>query len=538
MRRSVAALAAVAALAVAFATPASAKFGMTKTKVTLKRMRPPEVALVGETVTVEVVTRLRGLSDRSLDGMRQRVEEAIRAGGALRFVDDRADCRVAISVDDVDARVDDSIVYEDKYVQTGTKQEWNEKKKKYEEKAVYGNRKEPVHVHTAGGKLVAAVSVKTPLGEHTADVAASYSNTFKGDARIPSEAATESELERYLVEQAADKAAAVVAFTQDPVEALLAVDGELKDGNKLAQAGLWKEALASWTARTFKGDKEAARQHNVGVAHEALAYGFAPDGPEHQAELDQAADSYKKALALDPGEKYFSEPIPRIQVSLGYADTARRLAADVQHWKEEGVKKQAEARAKEARVARAAAPDTAKAPAPTAPARPSRPAVKKPAPAAPPEPETGLGGSASLALPLRNGSFESALAPWKVAGRGTVVDGGRGKVLQAIGGSAAPTTVSQPVSVDVSGASAANVSLEYKVAAGPASARLFVVYADDQGRSRTSSVELAKGDNPGDWTPAGLDLAALKPKAARVKEVRIVVEDGTVLLDNVALTVR
>jgi hypothetical protein len=46
------------------------------------------------------------------------------------------------------------------------------------------------------------------------------------------------------------------------------------------------------------------------------------------------------------------------------------------------------------------------------------------------------------------------------------------------------------------------------------------------------------GDPPGDWTPWTGDLVGLRPRATRVKEVRIVTEGGTVLLDNVALTVR
>ena len=75
-----------------------------------------------------------------------------------------------------------------------------------------------------------------------------------------------------------------MSYTIDPVEALLAVDGDLKDGNRLAQGGLWKEALATWVDRKpFKGDKEAARLHNIGVAHEALAYTLPLDSPEHQA---------------------------------------------------------------------------------------------------------------------------------------------------------------------------------------------------------------------------------------------------------------
>src|SRR4029453_15887321 len=116
-------------------------------------------------------------------------------------------------------------------------------------------------------------------------------------------------LEQYLVEEAGTRAAAVVSFSPDPVEALLAVDGELKPGNRLAEAGLFQQALAEWNRRTLKGDKEAGRLHNVGVAHEGMAYALPPDAPEHRAELEQASEYYRKSLALDPDEKYFTDPI-------------------------------------------------------------------------------------------------------------------------------------------------------------------------------------------------------------------------------------
>src|SRR5687767_3636701 len=141
----------VAALAVVIATipfvpPALAKFGsLSKTKVTLKRQRPPDAGLVGDTATVEVTTKSRRVSDRQLDRIRQRVEDAVESRN-IKLVPSGADNVVRVEVDDVEARVTDTVVYEDKYVQTGTKQEWNEKKKKYETKAVYGNRREPVRV--------------------------------------------------------------------------------------------------------------------------------------------------------------------------------------------------------------------------------------------------------------------------------------------------------------------------------------------------------------------------------------------------------
>jgi hypothetical protein len=542
----------LAALAVTLAlcTGAEAKFGISKTKVTLKRTRPPEIVLLGDTVTVEVTGRARAISDRQLDSIRQRVEDALSADAAKRLVPRGGDSLVHVSVDDFEARVNDNVTYETHYVKTGERQEWDDKKKKMVTKDVYGNKTEPVRVRTVRGRIGAHVEATTPAGPRTADAGAGYTDEFKGEVRIPEQASSEDSLEHYLVELAGRHAAATVTFSPDPVEALLAVDGDLKDGNRLAQGGLWKEALGNWVDRKpFKGDKEAARMHNIGVAHEALAYALPVDGPEHRAELAQAQDFYKKALALDPGEKYFTEPMQRIEVSLQYAGNAQRYTDETRKYREAHDKRGG---ARPARRQEAEAPTTAAAAAPAAPADPpaaSKPRTAPPAPrkdAAPPAPKApnnvpaqdGLASSAGLAVPLRNGSFESGLDPWTVSGKGVVApEAKRGRVFQAVS-SSAPTTLVQPIGVDVQKVPAATLSLDYKVAAGEGRVRVLVAYDDATGRPRTSTLEVTAGDPPGDWTPWTGDLLALRPKASRLKEVRIVTEGGTVLLDNVALTVR
>jgi hypothetical protein len=544
----------ILALGVAVMCPpfALAKFGISKTRVKLNRFRPPDVLLLGETATVEVTTRSRRITDRQLDAVRSRLEDALKTR-ELRLVGSGADNVVRVALDDLEARVDQRIVYETKYVKIGERQEYNAKKNKYETKDVYGNREEPVQVTTVRGNLSARVEATTPAGERSASARADYSQEFKGSARIPVEASSEDALERYLVEAVADRAAATVVTTPDPVEALLAVDGDLKNGNRLAEAGLFQEALAEWNRKVLKGDKEAARQHNLGVAHEALAYKLIPESPEHLAALQLAAESYKKALALDPGEKYFSEPNDRVQESIGYATTATRQVGERQRYQEQRAARKAApppapVSAPAATPARADAPPRKPAARPAAAppaAAPPRPVAVPPPVAAPPvtaKPPfgggvTGVGGSASLAGPLRNGSFEGSVAPWTLAGNATLIDQpGRGKVLQA--GAAGSVAVTQSVSVDVTKAAEAMLSLQYKVASGEASVGVVVGYDDAQGRARTATLEVTGGDAPGSWTDWSADVAAVRPKPARVKEVRLLVDGGTVLLDNVALTLR
>src|SRR6185295_10631225 len=279
---------------------ASAKFGISKTRVSLTRYRPPDVVLLGDTVAVRVVSDSRAVTNAHLSLVRSRVEDALRAWNVVRLVDspERADDVVEVSIDDLTARLRDSVRYEDKYVKIGERKEWDEKKQKEVTRDVYGYRKQPVSLKLASGRIDARVRVTTPAGPREADAGASYEQRFDENDRLPAEAYSEDSLERLLVEQAAAHAVAAVCFSPEPVQAMLAVDGELKAGNQLAQTGQFEPALAEWSRRSFKGDTEAARLHNVGVAHEALAYKLPVDSPAHRQHLEEAAESYRRARQL------------------------------------------------------------------------------------------------------------------------------------------------------------------------------------------------------------------------------------------------
>lgn len=490
------------ALVLAASAPAAAKFGVSKTRVTLHRSRPPEIPLLGETVAVEVTATSRRVTDSQLAQIHGRVEDALRGWKLFSVMDGPrgAETVVRVTVEDLEARIRETVEYEEKYVKIGEHQEWNDKKKKYETKSDYGNRMEPVHLTVASGSIAARVKVDTPLGSHTADASASYDEQFKGASKVPAEARSEEALEQFLVGRAGAQAAAVVSFSPDPVEALLAVDGELKAGNRLAEAGLFQQALAEWSRRTLKGDKEAARLHNLGVAHEGLAYELPPDAPQHRAKLEQASEHYRKALALDPGEKYFAEPIHRIETSLTYAAGAASFQAERERFFAESGARRQEAR--------------------------------RPAAAAPAKVTAGSPGS-----PLRNGSFESDLSSWTLTGKGSVVrEAGRGMVLE-VSSERAAAVLEQNVDVDVAGADA-SLSLAYRVAGGEGRLRVHVVYGDAGGRERTSTLEVTGGEGPGEWSEWTSDLAALRPRPSRVRQIRVAVDGGVVRLDNLALTVR
>src|SRR4029079_8198605 len=184
--------------------------------------------------------------------------------------------------------------------------------------------------------------------------------------------------------------------------------------------GQFEQALAEWSRRASKGDTEAARLHNLGVAHEALAYKLPVDSPDHRQHLEQAADAYRKARALDPGEKYFAEPIQRVETSMVYARAAADLMAERERW---------------------AARDE----------RADRRPVRTPA-----------------AL-VGEGPEGAAPAGWSLELGSMAVDSGRGRGLE-LDGTTRPAAATQRMDVGAEGG--AGVSLDYKVLSGEAQVRV------------------------------------------------------------------
>jgi len=493
---------------------AHAKFGISKTKISLERTRPPELQLVGETVAIEVGSDSRRIGDSELRSIRDALEDAFRDSPWLRLVDDAesADNLVRVTVEALEARVRESVVYEEKYVKTGERREWNDKKQKWETKDVWGNRKEPVDVTKADGRVDARLEVKNSLGTRSADAGDSYQNEWKGSATVPSEANSEEALERHLMAGAGHRAAAAVSFTGEPLEVLLAVDGELKPGNALAESGRFDEARAEWSRLALKGGKEAARLHNLGVVHEGLAYRLPMSDPQHRQHLEEADRLFQQARRLDPDEKYFAPPLDRIQASLDAATAGERFLAELTR----------------SRQARAAAHKPAAPPPP-----PARPATTPPKPpAAPAAPAVAAAG------PLRNGSFEAGLPPWTVEGQGTVaVEPKRGKVLE-LGAPSGTAAASQRFDLELGEWPSAQLSLDYRVLSGEPQIRIQITYADGQGKQRTSTVEVSAGEGTVGWSSWQTEITTLRPRPVRIRGLRPVVESGTVRFDNLALTLK
>jgi hypothetical protein len=113
------------------------------------------------------------------------------------------------------------------------------------------------------------------------------------------------------------------------LEIPLAVDEELRPGNKAAQAGDYAVAAQSWReAQPKKGEAEGDRLHNLGAIFEAQGYAALrqPSGiAEAEGFFRRAAEQYGAAREADPKEKYIARALDRARKGLALAATFAQL---------------------------------------------------------------------------------------------------------------------------------------------------------------------------------------------------------------------
>ena len=101
------------------------------------------------------------------------------------------------------------------------------------------------------------------------------------------------------------------------VEIPLAVDDELRPGNKLAKEGDFESAVKSWqSAALKKSENDADKIYNLGAVYETEAYDrLLKQGAVDQIApyLDRATKQYADAAAADPKEKYFTRAAERVR---------------------------------------------------------------------------------------------------------------------------------------------------------------------------------------------------------------------------------
>ncbi len=137
-------------------------------------------------------------------------------------------------------------------------------------------------------------------------------------------------IETEMLQTLASKIRQRYASSTDKVEIALAVDSELRLGDKLAESGQWKEALDSWKAADMKRNA-SDRLYNMAVGKEALAYAELTRDSDMDAFLpkfEEAMDLYTEALHGDPNEKYMRDSVDRLQLAKANIEAARRMKVE------------------------------------------------------------------------------------------------------------------------------------------------------------------------------------------------------------------
>jgi hypothetical protein len=144
--------------------------------------------------------------------------------------------------------------------------------------------------------------------------------TYKDDRLVEEGPRSTAEVEDTMLDRAAQRAAGTVTPAREPVRVLLARSDEVDKLNDLARARKWNEWRdALREMRPHRDPKrDAYRLHNLGVAHEAMAYEATSEDDTQQL-ITSAASFVQQAIAGRKDEKYFAEAFTRISnSSLGY----------------------------------------------------------------------------------------------------------------------------------------------------------------------------------------------------------------------------
>jgi hypothetical protein len=298
-----------------------AQFGTNKEHVTMMRRIIPSYVLPARPLQIQVTARAtEGF------GSEQTIAELV--GGYitdalpdLKIVsNDPSAMLLSCSLEYLDTDRNQETQYTTEYTRVGTKQEWNESKKRWETKDDYQNVPVSWIATSVNGKATAVCTTsdqKTRKELRHTNASASYSVTQSG--RYDS-APDEETARRSLLEEVSWKIAADLSPVKEPIRVMLAKNGPLKEGNKLlntaddaGQPLPWDKAALMWSKLSGLSSKdEAYKSFNLALAYEAMGYRDA-DLNYSEELLNKAADSCNRAMQLKHDEKYFAEPCGRIQ---------------------------------------------------------------------------------------------------------------------------------------------------------------------------------------------------------------------------------
>jgi hypothetical protein len=323
------------AAAAVFTTDASARegFGFTKKAVSLTRTNPPSLDIGARRVKISATSDREAEKDDAATLMRYTEELVLSGAGTMATGKDKGDVRISIAVDRLDSNESWETEQKSRTEKTGTKQEWNEKKKKYETKDVYGTVYYTVQVKVMSASLSGSWDLADKNGRIVES--GSINETFREKYSEGKGSPAPSKIEDDLLKRAAKSVASRIVPTQDTISVLVP-KGSFEDLIPLAEMNAWDRYLAGVEAVPAPRDprQDAYRQYALGLAKEGLAHASAMEEPARTIELLREAQThYETAVKNNPREELFakaysslfsmgssSASLPRVGASLAAFD--------------------------------------------------------------------------------------------------------------------------------------------------------------------------------------------------------------------------
>ena len=286
---------------VALSAEAREGFGFKKKAVDMMRTVPPATNAGARRVELDVEAE-RGQDEDDAKTLARYIGEHILSGAGTLAEGARPEVTVSVAIDRLESEESWETYTEYERQQTGTKQEWNESKKKYETKPVYSQ----VAVQKQRKVMTASLTGSYDISAKNKDVASgSVSESFRETYGEYASAPARSALEDDLLKRAARKIAAQIVPTQDRVSVLVP-RASFESLIPLAESGNWDRYLQAVEAMPAKKSPkdEAFRHYALAIAKEALAY--KSTSRTESLELLRAAQShYETAAALNQEEELF-----------------------------------------------------------------------------------------------------------------------------------------------------------------------------------------------------------------------------------------
>lgn len=278
-------------------------FGFKKKAVDLQKTVPPALNTGARRVKVDVASE-RGGDEDDAHTLARYVSDALLGGGGTIAESGKPEITLKIDLDRLDSHESWETKTEYEYRQTGTEQKWNESKKKYETKAVYGNVPVTKNIKVVEATLTGSFDINAKGGVVDSGT---LDQQFKQKYDDGTGAPPPSRVEDDLLKRAARAVASRIVPTQERVTVLIP-RASFEPLIPYAESGDWAHYLAAVEAiPPMKSAKEEAyRQYALAVAKEALAY-TKEDRNEALDMLRAAQSHYETAAASNPGEELFRQ---------------------------------------------------------------------------------------------------------------------------------------------------------------------------------------------------------------------------------------